>query len=71
MISNERVRKLIACDRETLIDLMAVALANGFSHTYPADPDIRSLIDAARRQNAQPQRGGVSLERWNTEMSTV
>ncbi len=58
MISNERVQALIACDRETLIALIAVALASGRG-TGPHwnrfhDPDLRALMDEAERMNAPP-----------------
>lgn len=58
MISNERVQALIACDRDTLIALMAVAHAAGHSRGVPwdiyLDPDIKALLDAARAENARP-----------------
>lgn len=58
MISNERFQALIACDRETLIALMAVAHASGAMrgglwHIY-LDPDIKALLDAAKAENARP-----------------
>ena len=54
MISNEAVQRLIACDRETLVALMAAAADRAAWATWPADPDIRALIDAARGMNAMP-----------------
>jgi hypothetical protein len=58
MISNEAVQILIATDRETLIALMAAAMAagswGGQSWNIYQDPDIRSLMDAARAANARP-----------------
>lgn len=71
MISNERVQALIATDRETLIDLMAVAVAagswGGSSWNIYLDPDIKALLEAARARNAQPATqttiGGWMVER--------
>jgi len=59
MISNERVQALIACDRETLIALMAVARSAGSfggAGTWDIylDPDIRGLLEASRALNARP-----------------
>lgn len=58
MISNEAVQRLIACDRETLINLMAAAMSAGTfgsSHwNVYLDPDIRALFEAARARNLQP-----------------
>lgn len=58
MISNERVQALIALDRETLIDLLAAAMAagswGGSSWNVYQDIDIRSLLEAAKARNARP-----------------
>ena len=45
MITNERVRALIACDREALITLMAAARSRGLYDVWK-DLDIRALFDA-------------------------
>jgi len=59
MISNEAVQRLIACDRDTLIALMALAMACGkiggdrdFNNQF--DPDIQALLATAWNQNAPP-----------------
>lgn len=58
MISNEAVQRLIATDRETLIQLMAVAEASGAMRggtwDVSLDPDIKALLEAARTLNRQP-----------------
>lgn len=58
MISNEAVQRLIACDRETLIALMAAAYAAGSVHLASwdvnQDMDIRALLEAAKVANYIP-----------------
>lgn len=76
MITNESVQRLIACDRETLVDLMAAAMAAGSfggSGVWNVwqDGDIRALIEAARARNARPERWGLSRDRWNAEMNKL
>lgn len=57
MIANAAVQALIATDRETLIELMAVAYARGgYQLTHPGDPDVRALLDEARIRNERPDR---------------
>lgn len=58
MISNEAVQRLIDCDRETLIALIALAMT-GTSGMGPHwnsyhDPDIRMLMDTAQGTNTNP-----------------
>lgn len=75
MISNEAVQRLIDLDRETLVALMAAAMAagsfGGSSWDVYQDMDIRALLDQARAVNARPERWGLSRERWNAEMSKL
>jgi hypothetical protein len=58
MISNEAVRRLIACDRETLVALMAAAYADGSFHLsrweFAQDADVLALLDAAKVANHIP-----------------
>jgi len=54
VISNEAVQRLIACDREALIALMAAAADRQAWATWPADPDVRALLDEAQTRNARP-----------------
>jgi len=53
MIRNESVQRLIACDKETLIALMAAAADRYGDWNRDRDPDIRALIDAAKALNAR------------------
>lgn len=69
MICNEAVRRLMETDRNTLVDLMAVAFAHGgfrggLWNTW-TDPDVRELLKEAEQRNALPERWQASLERWN------
>lgn len=58
MISNESVQRLIACDRDTLIALMAAAYADGSFHLarweFAQDVDVQTLLDAAKVANHIP-----------------
>jgi hypothetical protein len=75
MIANSAVRRLIETDRETLIDLLAVAYARGGMSgglwNVWLDPDVRGLLDEAQRRNGQHLTGGLSLKSWNEEMSKL
>jgi len=58
MISNEAVQRLIACDRDTLVALMAAAYADGSFHLsrweFAQDVDVQALIEAAKVANHIP-----------------
>lgn len=58
MITNEAVQRLIACDRDALIALMAAAYADGSFHLSAwearKDPDIAALLEAAKVANHIP-----------------
>lgn len=72
MIHNEAVRRLIETDRETLIDLMALASAHdGGWRSRPADPDIRVLLEAADARNLVRVDVSAAMERWNADMRAI
>jgi hypothetical protein len=62
MITNDQVRRLAAVDRDGLIALLAMAREQA---SWPADPDVAELIEAADRLNAR-QPGAGHLANWNT-----
>lgn len=69
MISNESVQRLIACDRDTLIALMALCMAvgkTGGERDFDAqlDPDIRMLLIFAWEQNAPPPQMQFRDGKW-------
>ncbi len=70
MISNEAVQRLIACDRDTLIALMAAAWAEAHPFCIRPlelyrDPDIQALINAAKDANAPPPQWQLRDGKWN------
>lgn len=68
MITNDRIRSLIATDRDALTELLAIAYDAGSHATvaefYSTDLDLRELIRAARRYAAQPSRTPNDITRW-------
>lgn len=73
MISNEAVQRLIACDRETLVTLMAQAMAcskpggnRDFNEQF--DPDIQALLATAWNRNAPPNPWRLLNGRWKREL---
>jgi len=66
MITNEGMRRLIAADRDTLVELLAVALDKG-AHMAGAwglaDIDVEMLLEEANRKRLV-LRAGVVREMW-------
>lgn len=75
MISNEVVRRLIAADRETLLQLMALSREDGMTHFSDTsvwkDPDICALLDDVRERNRTSGPGQAKLKQWNEVNSSA
>lgn len=55
IVTNERIERLAALDREALVELIAAAMlvGRGLTTVYYLDPTWRQLVLAARLLNAE------------------